>query len=283
MREIRILFFVYNYLKYLKIDYSISPEARKNQYLSLWIETVSLLKSFNESISLFTSFWILEILILLSNKYSASVLNEDVSLEVHKIFLEESSYISNYAALKVNLGYREMYTKGYAILEPIPPTLYQFHNGNKNKQIYNDEKMLIINEATRVIFNREIDLEVKYRFQCFKMLSCLMRSSFLTSNNTKSDKLIIRIRGILDNIFPILYSRSWENITYIECASEVVHECIVQNPNKIVVRELQKDIFFVFDMGHFFRCTSNTLKYWAKIIDTTVSWSKTDVLEEYLK
>jgi len=211
------------------------------------------------------------------------VLTEDIATEVHKIFLEESSYISNYAALKLNIGYSDVYSKGYSVLSPIPPTLFEFHNNNKAKQIYNDEKMIIINEVTRTHFYRESDLDTKCRYQCFKMLSALMKSSFLTTSNYKSDKLLIRIRGILDNMFPILFSRSWDNITYVECASEVIHECVVQNPNKLVVRELQKDIFEIFNMGPFFRCTSNTLKYWAKIIDTTVSFSKTDVLEEYLK
>lgn len=73
LREARLLFFVYNYLKYIKIDYNISPEIRKGQYVSIWAESLDLLKNFNETISVTTSFWIIEILILLSNKFNASV------------------------------------------------------------------------------------------------------------------------------------------------------------------------------------------------------------------
>ena len=119
--------------------------------------------------------------------------------------------------------------------------------------------------------------------QCFKMLTFVMRSSLMTSTNAKSDKLILRIRAVMDNILPIMYVRTRENIHYVECASEVLHECLEQNKNKVIVRELQKDILDIFSLGPFFRCTANTLKYWARIVDTTVTMSKTDLLEEYLK
>ena len=73
LRECRFLFFVYNYLKYLKIDYEISPELRKVQYINIWTESIELLKNFTESVSLNTSFWVIEILILLAVKFNASV------------------------------------------------------------------------------------------------------------------------------------------------------------------------------------------------------------------
>jgi hypothetical protein len=68
------LYFVYNYLKYLKIDYQRSNvEDRKRQYVSIWTETLALLKNFSESISVTTSFWVIEILILLSGKFNSTV------------------------------------------------------------------------------------------------------------------------------------------------------------------------------------------------------------------
>lgn len=143
--------------------------------------------------------------------------------------------------------------------------------------------MTPVNEIIKSTFSSEKELETKYRFQSFKMLTQVMTSSFMTLSNNKPDKLMIRIRSILDCIFPVLHDRQKENIYFVECASEVVHECIVQNSNKFIVRELQKDIMMVFDLGPFFRCTSNTLKYWAKIIDVTAGLSKADMLDDYLK
>ena len=68
------MYFVYNYLKYLKIDYQRSNvEDRKRQYVSIWTETLALLKNFSESISVTTSFWVIEILILLSGKFNSTV------------------------------------------------------------------------------------------------------------------------------------------------------------------------------------------------------------------
>ena len=144
----------------------------------------------------------------------------------------------------------------------------------------------LVKEIVRTEFKSTNDVEKKYRFQAFKILTVAMQSTIMTlgnGNSVKTDKLIIRLRAVLDSIFPILEERTRENNPFVECASEVIHECVVQNDNKIIVREFQKDIMKVFDMGPFFRCTSNTLKYWAKICDRTVYHSKTDILEEYLK
>lgn len=135
-------------------------------------------------------------------------------------------------------------------------------------------------------FKSKEEVERKYRFQTFKVLTFAMQTNIMIlsgANTAKADRLMIRIRAVLDNIFPILEIRDRDNNSLVESASEVIHECIVQNDNKVIVRQLQKDVMKVFDMGPFFRCTSNTLKYWAKIIDRTVLHSKTDVLEEYLK
>ena len=193
--------------------------------------------------------------------------------------------------MKLSLGFNEMFTSGNTLITPIPPTIYEYHMLNpRSKGISSDYKMMICklispldNDIVKSQFNKENDIESKYRIQCFKMLTQVMRSNFLNSNNVKHDKLMIRIRAVLDNLFPILYVRTRENIQYVECASEVIHECIERNKIKPVVRDLQKDIMDVFDMGPFFRCSASTLKYWAKIIDTAVTLSKTDLLEEYLK
>lgn len=74
VREARFLYFVYTFLKYLKIDYhNLNPEVRKGQYVCIWAESLALLKNFSESISVTTSFWVIEILILLSGKFNATV------------------------------------------------------------------------------------------------------------------------------------------------------------------------------------------------------------------
>lgn len=79
IREARFLYFFYNYLKYLKIDYhNMNQEVRKGQNVSIWAESLALIKNFSESISLTTSFWVIEILILLSTKFNASVDKRDL-------------------------------------------------------------------------------------------------------------------------------------------------------------------------------------------------------------
>lgn len=292
LREARLLFFVYNYLKYLKIDYNVSPEVRKGQYVSIWAESLALLKNFNESVSVTTSFWMVEILILLANKFNATVVDdkrkgllEDLATDVNKVFTDEVTFIAQFAALKTCVGFKDQLNSGFTLISPMPPTIYEYHHNNRHfKLVYNDQKLLIVSEIMRTQFHDEKDLQQKYRFQSFKVLTQVMASTFMSmANANKSDKLMVRIRSVLDNMFPILQDRRRDNIYFVECASEVVHECMVKNTNKFIARELQKDIMAVFDMGPFFRCTSNTLKYWAKIIDVTITLSKTDLLDEYLR
>jgi hypothetical protein len=216
---------------------------------------------------------------------------DDLANDLHKIFVDEVSFIANFAAGKTSLGFKDMFVTGNTVITPIPPTIYQFYwNNHKSRVVLNDQKLLIsrslvtsVNEIMKSTFTNEKELETKYRFQSFKMLTQVMTSSFMALNNNKPDKLMIRIRSVLDCLFPVLQDRQKENIYFVECASEVVHECILQNPNKFIVRELQKDIMAIFDLGPFFRCTSNTLKYWAKIIDVTAGLSKADMLDDYLK
>lgn len=204
---------------------------------------------------------------------------------MNKVFTDEVSFIAQFAALKTGVGFKDQLNSGFTLITPIPPTIYEYHyTNNRFKVVYNDQKLLIMSEIMRTQFQTEKDLQQKYRFQSFKILTQVMASTFMSmANGHKSDKLMARIRSVLDNMFPILQDRRRENIYFVECASEVVHECLVKNTNKFIARELQKDIMAVFDMGPFFRCTSSTLKYWAKIIDVTVTLSKTDLLDEYLK
>lgn len=44
LKESRILYFLYNYLKYMKIDYDINLEERKGQYVRIWMEALNVLK-----------------------------------------------------------------------------------------------------------------------------------------------------------------------------------------------------------------------------------------------
>ena len=60
---------MYNYLKYLKIDFNVRAEERANIYFRIWTEAMDLLKNFTESISINTSFWIIEIMMLLAVKF----------------------------------------------------------------------------------------------------------------------------------------------------------------------------------------------------------------------
>jgi hypothetical protein len=44
IRESRIMYFIFNYLKYIKMDYNVARETRKSLYLEIWNQSLNLLK-----------------------------------------------------------------------------------------------------------------------------------------------------------------------------------------------------------------------------------------------
>jgi hypothetical protein len=91
-----------------------------------------------------TSFWIIEIIGLLSVKFNLSGLFEEVSSEVHNLFTDELSFLSSFAAKNLNIGFGELFVTGNSILAPVPPTIFEFYFNIKNqKMIYNDQKLAI--------------------------------------------------------------------------------------------------------------------------------------------
>jgi hypothetical protein len=207
------------------------------------------------------------------------------------MFLEELNYISNCAIARLSINYGEMYSSGNFTITPIPPTVFHYYGKVKyHKSALNDQKLLISRlyvtadaELIKEAFTSPVEIEKKYKYQSYKILTMMMRSPFMTlQHNPKPEKLVTKIRAVLEVLIPVLSIRSKDNLHYVECASEVIHQFLIENPTKLIVRELQKDIFDIFDLPTFFRCTSNTLKYWAKIIDITVSLCKGEKLDDYL-
>lgn len=69
---------------------------------------------------------------------------DDLNSEVHRIFVDEVSFIANFAAGKTSLGFKDMYVTGNTVVTPIPPTIYQFYwDHKKTKLVLNDQKLLI--------------------------------------------------------------------------------------------------------------------------------------------
>jgi uncharacterized membrane protein YfbV (UPF0208 family) len=69
---------------------------------------------------------------------------EDLNNEVHKIFVDEVSFIANFAAGKTSLGFKDMFVTGNTVVTPIPPTIYKFYYDNKKTRVVmNDQKLII--------------------------------------------------------------------------------------------------------------------------------------------
>lgn len=281
-RECRILYFLYNYLKFMKINYAEKTEIRNEKSVVIWIFTLRILRMFGNSINITTCFWILETISLLSSKFNFGNVMNQVGAEAHKLLVEELQFVSGFASHKYVVSMRDLANNGGDIT-PLCPTIYEIQQRfSGQKLILSDLKTQIPATILRTEFSVVGECTDKYRYQCFKVLSSFVQCPvFKLSNNIKTEKLIQKVRSTVDNLFP-LFTKSNRNFMYAECASEVISCLFSKQGNKYMVRDLKREVFDVYNMDEFFRCTPNTLKSWAKIIDLTLTYSKEDILETYL-
>lgn len=166
---------------------------------------------------------------------------------------------------------------------PLSPTTYEIFNDHKGlKNMLNDQRYVITKEVIKVDANTDQTIEKRYRFQSFMILKSFINSPFMNVREfTKSDRLIARTRAFMDNLFPLMIIRGYDNFSYVECASELL-SLILSESRRFLVQELKKDIFEIYNYEGFFNCTINTLKYWSKIIDMTITNCKEDIFADYL-
>ena len=71
----------------------------------------------------------------------------------------------------------------------------------------------------------------------------------------------------------MIENKSSFNQTYAECASEVIFD-LLERARLLFIKELKPRVLSIFNKDDFFICNTNTLKYWAQIIDWVVSLDK---------
>ncbi len=80
-------------------------------------------------------------------------------------------------------------------------------------------------------------------------------------------------------MLPVIEDKSSHNQIFAECASEVLYD-LLYKARLLFIREMKPRVLSLFNKDDFFICNSNTLQYWAKIIDWVVSMDKNN--ETYL-
>jgi hypothetical protein len=159
IRESRIMFFIFNYLKYIKMDYTVARETRKSLYLEIWNQSLNLLKY--RSLSPQKLLRVHPHLHLVLDRrdlrpaghqvqhrgtppdYHQGLL-EEIPSDFNRMFVDELSYIANCAIGRLSINYGEMFSSGNFTVTPIPPTIFHYYGKVKfHKSALNDQKLLI--------------------------------------------------------------------------------------------------------------------------------------------
>jgi len=119
---------------------------------------------------------------------------------------------------------------------PLPPTIYEMYNQNKNlNNMLNDQKYIIIKEVIRMDVSSESIIEKRLRFQCFFVLKSFINSPFMqVRDSTKTDRLTTRCRSFMDNLFPLIGNRETESLYYVECSSDILALMLSEKRNFLV-------------------------------------------------
>ena len=84
---------------------------------------------------------------------------------------------------------------------------------------------------------------------------------------------MIRTSEWIEIILSVIKDKSVHNQIFAECASEVIFD-LLERARILFIKELRPKLLEIFNEDDFFICNSNTLDYWARIIDWVVSMDK---------
>ena len=282
IREARIFFFVYLYLMFVKVNFDMKPDAKKEYYERVWGCVTKFLKLFQDSLNPNTYFWIIEIFILISEKFTMGDMIEDVYGEYSRLLNTTLFNISKLASGQTQIDFFTQEERDKWVF-PLPPTLYGFFMEFKDQtNQLNEQRNALKKEIVKIDTKDRLVIERRLRFQAFAILKAFIGSQFMfvRRDSTKTDRMTVRTRAFIDNLFPLMMIRQYEALLYVECSSELLS--LMLKDRGFLVRELKKEIFEIFNMDEFFHCTINTLKYWREIMDITVSNCRDDILGDYL-
>jgi hypothetical protein len=89
----------------------------------------------------------------------------------------------------------------------------------------------------------------------------------------KTHWVVRRVVEWMEIIMGVIEDKSGGNQVYAECASEVLHN-LLEGSRALFMKELRGRVLEVFNKDDFFICNSNTLSYWANIINWVVTLDK---------
>lgn len=210
--EGRILFFLYTYIAYVNID----PSHLKKEYiLTLWSGFLKFYRYFSSSKNPNTIFWLLEIIYLLSKKYSPKEalgegnLKKALHEEINNLLQSAANYCSKAYQIffndpNLNIKSKENQppqANPYHLVMPFSPTIYELYKNylfcleNKKDELNNNPEFMKIE---KIIFglgkSSEDELYMKYRLMAFKTLKKIGLPILQnTYSPEKTDRIVLRV------------------------------------------------------------------------------------------
>ncbi|CAD8140880.1 unnamed protein product [Paramecium pentaurelia] len=286
-----VLFFLYTYFS------SVQYQNLKNKELiKLWNVFLSFSKCLLQSRHINTICYVLEIIYMMSWKFSPKDVLEDFRKELHTqlrqnlvILAEMASFQQNYTINSDNINDFQTDQK-FQMIVPFTPTIFELYEDYQDKIQQDSGKSqdlqtnyLIQNFLFDSVNKKVINLtETIFSNKCSIIaLKTLKRLSQVTLINTyevsRSERIIENTKEFMVLLFPLIENK--ENQIIVEATSELL--CTILKHNKDILPQIfLNNILDLFNRQDFFKCTGRCLKFWTEIID--IISDKNDILTDQL-
>ncbi|CAD8055261.1 unnamed protein product [Paramecium sonneborni] len=290
--ENEVLFFLYTYMS------SVQYQNLKNKELiKLWNVFLSFSKCLLQSRHINTVCYVLEIIYMLSWKFSPKDVLEEFRKELHTQIRQNLVILAEIASFQykyLTQPYHQdtivdlQIDKKFQMIIPFTPTIFELYedykissNCEKSYELqknYQIQQFLFDSFIKKVLNLTESEFSNKCSIIAIKTLKRLSQVTLInTYEVSRSERIIENTREFMVFIFPLIENK--ENQIIVETASELL--CTILKHNKDILPQIYlNDILDIFNKQDFFKCTGRCLKFWTEIID--IISDKNDILSDQL-
>ncbi|CAD8052257.1 unnamed protein product [Paramecium primaurelia] len=290
-----ILFFLYTYFSSV-----LFQNLKNKELIRLWNGFLSISKPLLQSRHINTICFLLEIIHLMSWKFSPKDVLEEFRKELHtqlrqilvilaEIASMQYQYLTFTSSSLENFN-QSQFDQNLQLIVPFTPTIFELYTEYyqlRQKDVEKTEEGWNECFVQRNLFDPYQQKGLKLEQQDFSKkcsiiaLKTLKRLSQVTLINTyevsRGERIVENTKEFMTLIFPLIEDK--DNQIIVESASELLHSILKLSKDQLSQLFLN-DILNIFNKQEFFKCTGRCLKFWTEIID--IISEKTDLLTEQL-
>ncbi|CAD8058712.1 unnamed protein product [Paramecium sonneborni] len=290
-----ILFFLYTYFSSVQFQ-----NLKNRELIKLWNCFLMFSKSLLQSRHINTICFLLEIIHLMSWKFSPKDVLEEFRKDLHtqlrqilvilaEIASMQQQYIT-FTSSSLENFHQTQFDQNLQLIVPFTPTIFELYTEyfklrqkdvEKTEEGWNEyfvQRNLFDPYQQKGLLLEEKDFSKKCSIIALKTLKRLSQVTLInTYEVSRGERIVENTKEFMTLIFPLIEDR--ENQIIVESASELLHSILKLSKDQLSQIFLN-DILNIFNKQDFFKCTGRCLKFWTEIIN--IISDKTDLLTEQL-